>query len=193
MPNLPDLLHPTTPDWLTAVRADLDAFLADHASCEKKAAGMAMNVASHYPDKPQLLLAMADLAVEEMAHYREVLRLLLARGARPAPDRKDAYINGLHQALRRGSEWFLLDRLVVAAVVEARGFERFSLLADGLEDPTLGRFYRGIAASEGRHWQLFLDLAGHYYDAAVIQTRTADVLALERALICAQPLAPRLH
>lgn len=193
MSNLPNQLQPTATSWTQIVCTDIDAFLADHASCEKKAAGMAMNVASHYPDKPELLIAMADLAVEEMAHYREVLRLLLARGARPQADRRDPYVNGLHQALRRGTEHFLLDRLVIAAVVEARGYERFSLLANALEDPPLVRFYRSIAASEDRHWKLFLDLAAHYYPTPVIHARTAEIVALEGELMEAQPLEPRLH
>ena len=58
-------LEPTPPGWLEAVLADFDGFLKDHASCEKKASGMALNIASHYPDQPTLVAAMADLAVEE--------------------------------------------------------------------------------------------------------------------------------
>ena len=69
-------LEPTPSGWLDAVCDDFDAFLKDHASCEKKASGMALNIASHYPDQPALVSAMADLAVEELGHYREVIRLL---------------------------------------------------------------------------------------------------------------------
>ena len=74
-------LADTPEQWVHHVLQDFDTFLSDHASCEKKASGMAMNVAAHYPDQPVLLEAMVDLAVEELNHYREVMRLLLKRNA----------------------------------------------------------------------------------------------------------------
>ena len=147
-------LEPTPPGWLEAVLADFDGFLKDHASCEKKASGMALNIASHYPDQPTLVAAMADLAVEELGHYREVIRLLIERGITPGPDRKDPYVRALNEAIRRGPEFFLLDRLLVAAVIERRGNERFGLIAAGLPEAgfqgseRLAAFYRAITASE---------------------------------------------
>ena len=191
--SLPDQLQKTPAAWLTAVLGDLDSFLRDHASCEKKAAGMATNVASHYPDKPELLTAMADLAIEELVHYRDVLRLLLARGLQPGPDTRDPYINTLHGQLRRGTDWFLLDRLVLGAIVEARGYERFALLANALEDPALKRFYDRIAASEARHWELFLTLAHRYYPANIIEARLSELITFEGKIMAAQPPRPGLH
>ena len=35
-------LVPSPDAWLDAVLADFDSFLKDHASCEKKASGMAL-------------------------------------------------------------------------------------------------------------------------------------------------------
>ena len=49
-----ELKEKTSRAWLDTVLADFDAFLADHASCEKKASGMAMSMIAHYPDKPRL-------------------------------------------------------------------------------------------------------------------------------------------
>lgn len=154
---------------------------------------MALNVASHYPDKPRLLSAMADLAVEELGHYREVVRLLLAKGLQPGADDKDAYVRELNTQVRRGSEKFLLDRLLVAAVVEARGCERFQLLADSLPAGSDQRFYSAIAASEERHWQLFAQLALHEFDAPVVGHRLAQLVEYEANLINTLPLAARLH
>jgi tRNA-(ms[2]io[6]A)-hydroxylase len=74
-------IAPTPPGWLEAVLSDFDSFLKDHASCEKKASGMALNIASHYPNQPGLLRAKGDQAVEELTHYLEVVRLLLDRGS----------------------------------------------------------------------------------------------------------------
>ena len=183
--TLPDRLPiaPTVADWLPCVLENFDEFLADHASCEKKASGMAVNVASHYPDQPLLLEAMADLAVEEMSHYREVIRLLIARGAQPSADTKDAYVNGLQKHIRNGTQAYLLDRMLVAAVVEARGHERFSLIAQAVTDPALKKFYAAITASEHRHWQLFVRLAGHYFPHDEVLTRLDELCAAEADII----------
>lgn len=184
--------------------AQFDEFLKDHASCEKKASGMAMAVASHYPDQPELLHAMVDLAVEELNHYREVIRLLLANNITPAPDRKDPYINELNQHIRRGPENFLLDRLLMGAIVERRGAERFALVAErltqassaaglGNDTDALARFYRSIAASEHRHWELFYKLACTHCEAHAVAPRFDALTRIEADIMLRQPLRPALH
>ncbi len=189
-----DLTLTVTPDgWLEAVLADFDSFLSDHASCEKKASGMALSIASHYPDKPQLLNAMAELAVEELSHYREVVRLLTQRGGKPSADTKDHYVRALNATIRDGPEHYLLDRLLIAAVVERRGHERFTLLAGALDSDPLGNFYRAIAASEDRHWQLFIDLAESHCDRSAIPARLECLIMTEAELVSTLPIQPRLH
>jgi tRNA-(ms[2]io[6]A)-hydroxylase len=179
--------------WLDTVLADFDTFLADHASCEKKASGMAMSMISHYPDRPELITEMLNLAVEEMSHFRDVVRLILERGQQPAADQKDDYINRLHKAMDQGKEAYLLDRLLIASIVEARGAERFALIADGLADPRLKKFYRAIADSEARHYQLFLTLAERYFPAVRIEPRLETLLDIEAAIIKDLPLKAALH
>ena len=180
---------PTGDRWLTAVLADFPSFLQDHAACERKAAGMALSMAAHYPDRPELLNAMANLAVEELGHYRDVVGLLTDRGIRPASDTRDPYVNALNKLVRRGREEYLLDRLLVASVIECRGQERFAILAGALTDEVLARFYRRIAASEDRHWQLFLELARHECPDADIDRRWDGIAAREADIMGS--LAPR--
>lgn len=191
--SLAEPLAATPQDWIDCVCGDFNAFLADHASCEKKASGMALNVASHYPDQPQLLNAMVDLAVEELTHYREVIRLLLRRNIAPTADQKDPYVNALNTEIRRGSENYLLDRLLVGAVVERRGAERFGLLAGALEEPELRKFYAAITASEERHWILFIDLAMQHCPPELVWPRFNALQQLETRLISSLPLRPALH
>ena len=186
-------LAATPPQWLEAVLADFDAFLKDHASCEKKASGMALNIASHYPDRPRLLNAMTELAVEELTHYREVVRLLTERGSAPGADSRDAYVRALNNLIRRGPENFLLDRLLVAAVVERRGHERFSLIAQALPEGSEKRFFRAIAASEDRHWELFLNLAKSECDADAVEPRLAELIEAEAAIVATLPPRAALH
>ena len=183
-----ELRFATPSSWLEVVLADFDTFLADHASCEKKASGMALSIAAHYPDRPRLLRAMADLAVEEHVHYRDTVHWLQARGAQPVADTKDPYVQAMNALIRRGKDAYLHDRLLVAAIVERRGNERFGLIAEHLEDPPLQRFYRRIARSEANHWRLFLDLAGSY-DAEFLD----HLLAREAEIIAELPLKPALH
>lgn len=187
------LSTPSSPQWLETVMADFDSFLKDHASCEKKASGMALSIISHYPDKPELIRDMLNLSMEELSHYREVMRLLLDRGITPGPDEKDHYIRALHALMDQGHEVYLMDRLIIGSIVEARGAERFGLIADGLEDPALKRFYRAITDSESRHYIRFIELACQYFPTARIKTRLAQLLEQEAAIIDSLPLRPRLH
>ena len=187
------LLAATRPDWVEAVLADFPAFLRDHASCEKKASGMALALAAHYPDRPALVGAMADLAVEELGHYREVVRLLLERGLQPGPDVRDPYVNALNAEVRRGSMAYLLDRLLIAAIVERRGAERFGLLADAHEDAGLRKFYRAIATSEGRHWRTFMELAKRECPEQDVAGRLAALLGREAEIAAHLPPRAALH
>lgn len=159
---------------------------------------MALNVASHYPDRPQLLAAMADLAVEELSHYREVVRVMLGRGIHPSPDSKDPYIHQLTAHIRRGREHYLLDRLLVGAVVERRGAERFGLVAAALKSPAaehhdLHGFYNAITSSEQRHWEQFVRLAEHECPEQDVTARLDELTEVEADIVQSLPWRPALH
>ena len=128
------LKSPSPQAWTDCVLENFDTFLLDHAAAEKKASGMALSMVSHYPDKARLVLAMAELAVEEMVHFREVVKIIQARGLTLGADVKDPYVNSIRTLLRQGSELYLLDRLLTAGVIEARGAERFGLIAKALPE-----------------------------------------------------------
>ena len=136
---------------------------------------------------------MADLAVEELGHYRDVIRLLIDRGITPAPDTRDPYVNALSAVVRGGRDNYLVDRLLVASVIECRGQERFSMIAHALEDDHLARFYRRIAASEDRHWQLFLELAHSECPDADIDRRWEEIAACEADVVRSLVPRPALH
>ncbi len=187
------LKYITSPQWTQAVLADFDTFLSDHAAAEKKASGMAMSMVSHYPDKTDIVRKMTDIAVEEMVHFKQVIRLMLQRGITPSPDEKDPYIHQLRKCFRQGTELFLMDRLLVAGVIEARGYERFSLLAEALSAGKEKQFYQAIAKSEAKHSEVFIELAANYFSMAEIDPRLDELLEQE-AQICAQlPIRAALH
>lgn len=173
--------------------ADFDSFLLDHAAAEKKASGMAISMLSHYPDRVELVAAMADLAIEELTHYREVVKWIHSRGLLTVADQKDHYVLALRDTIRKGREVYLLDRLLTASIIEARGAERFALVAQALPAGALKKFYQSIARSEERHYQLFLELAGKYLEAEAIAARWDELLDIEAAIVAGLPIQAALH
>ena len=186
-------LDKTQYPWVEVVLADFNAFLSDHASAEKKASGMALSMASHYPDRPEILIAMTDLAIEELAHYKQVINLILERGLIPQSDRKDTYVVELNRKARKGRDEFLLDRLLIAAVIERRGAERFELIAHHLEDTQLANFYCNLAKSEARHWVLFVNLASGKFPESQIVSRFNELSEIENDILSRLPISARLH
>ncbi|PCJ40933.1 MAG: tRNA-(ms[2]io[6]A)-hydroxylase [SAR86 cluster bacterium] len=187
------LKYSSSDSWLDAVLGDFDQFLVDHASCEKKASGMAISMISHYPDKPILVKAMLDLAIEELSHFRDVMALLINRGLQAGADQKDPYVNQLHKAMGQGTEAYLLDRLLIASIVEARGAERFGMIAEALPDGRLKTFYHAITESEQQHYKLFLSLAEQHCDPQLISPRLDELLVTEANIIQQLPDRPALH
>ncbi|MCK5881975.1 MAG: tRNA-(ms[2]io[6]A)-hydroxylase [Sinobacterium sp.] len=179
--------------WVDAVMENFDTFLLDHAAAEKKASGMAISMISHYPDRTELVNEMAELAIEELVHYKEVIKVIHDRGLQLVADSKDGYVNDFRQFMRKGSELYFLDRLIIGGIIEARGAERFGLIADALEEGRLKNMYRAIANSEKRHYCLFIELAELYFDKAVVDQRAEELLDAEHNIMLAQPIQAKLH
>ncbi len=188
-----ELKFNTTQAWTDAVMADFPRFLQDHAAAEKKASGMAMAMLSHYPDKAKLVRAMTDLAIEELIHFKQVLKLLIARDVTLGQDKKDPYITQIRALFRNGSNLFLLDRLLVAAVIEARGYEKFWLVSQALPEGKDKDLYLAIAKSEEKHKNLFVELSYEYFDKAEVDQRLEEILIAEAAICESLPIKAVLH
>ncbi|MBE0359109.1 MULTISPECIES: tRNA-(ms[2]io[6]A)-hydroxylase [Pseudoalteromonas] len=188
-----ELKYHTPYAWTEVVLADFNTFLQDHAAAEKKASGMAMSMLSHYPDKRKLVKAMTDLALEEMIHFKEVLKILMERDVNLGDDKKDPYIKQIRGLFRNGRDEFLMDRLLVGGVIEARGHERFSLVAQALPEGKEKEFYAAIAASEEKHKNLFVELAYEYFDKEDVNIRLEELLVAEAKICQSIPFTPALH
>jgi len=193
IPTMIELKFKTPAAWANEVVNAMDVFLPDHAAAEKKASSMAMTMVSHYPDRPELVAAMIDLALEELSHFRSVVKLMHERGLVLLPDEKDPYVNALRRNCRQGSDIYLMDRLLIAAIVEARGAERFGLIAVALPDGELKRFYDVITRSEQGHEDLFLRFAERYFDSTAVQQRLDELLDAEAIIVSELPIRPALH
>jgi len=187
------LKAPTSPLWVEAVLKDFDSFLLDHAACERKASATAMTLLLHYPDRRELVSAMILLAQEELSHFAQVYERIAERGLVLSSDAKDLYVNRLAREFRQGSEPYFLDRLLVSGIVEARGCERFALVAEALPAGALKSFYEDLTAAEARHRGLFLRLARVYFDDATIAARLDKLLDVEAAVIAELPLRAAVH
>lgn len=190
-----DLRFATPPEWLDTVFADFDAFLLDHAACERKAAATGMSFVVRYPDKSALIEPMIEFAREELEHFQIMYRIIHERGLILADDYKDPYVNALRAKSRTGGEGMLLDRLIIAGIVEARGCERLFMVAEALRQQAspLAEPYLELARAEARHHGLFFRLARAYYADEAIDERAAELLDFEADLVAKLPHRAAVH
>jgi len=194
METLP--LHSATPlEWGRAALAEPLSLLIDHAFLEKKAATNALELLTRWPNEwlDGWVEAMTGIARDEMAHLAQVVRILLSRGGRLDRFHKNPYANGLRQLVRKGEPMELLDRLLVAALIEARSCERFSVLAAASADGELAGFYRALCSSELGHYRVFLNLAGKFTKQGELDARWREMLAAEARILAEQEPGPRIH
>jgi tRNA-(ms[2]io[6]A)-hydroxylase len=167
--------------WALQATADLGGVLVDHAYCEMKAASNALSLAARHPHSFALLRALTDLAHEEIEHFQRVLGFLERRGLRLGPPPVDTYAAELRRALadlpRDPRFPPLVDRLLAAALIEARSCERFKILLGVVHDPELHAFYTELFTAEARHYQVLVDLAA---DAAGCSVKERLELVAER-------------
>lgn len=189
-------LHSRTPlAWGRAVLADPISLLIDHAFLEKKAATNAMELLTRWPNdwNEGWVETMTAVARDEAAHLAQVVRLLGRRGGRLDRFHKNPYANSLRLLVRKGEPAEILDRLLVAALIELRSCERFAVLAAAASDSELADFYRALHSSELGHYKVFLKLAGDVTGAAAVQARWQQVLAAEARILAGQAAGPRVH
>ena len=173
----------TDPQWTQVVLNDFDAFLIDHAACERKASALGLSLLAHYPDKAELVREMVDFAQEELQHFAQVMALLRERGLVLREDKRDPYVRALMKLIRNGRHEYFLDRLLVAGIVEARGCERFAMVAEALPEGTLKEFYQDITRAEARHHGLFIRLAKVYFSLAEVNERLDTLLDAEANIV----------
>ena len=185
----------TPPEWGAAVLADPLSLLIDHAFLEKKAATNALELLTRWPNEwlDGWVEAMTGVARDEIAHLSQVVRLLSSRGGRMDRFHKNPYANALRQLVRKATRQELLDRLLVAALIELRSCERFSVLAAASTDCELAGFYRTLFSSELGHYRIFLHLAGKFTAREVLDARWEEMLVAEAVILAAQAPGPRIH
>jgi tRNA-(ms[2]io[6]A)-hydroxylase len=187
-------LHtPSPPRWLRQVADNVEELLIDHAHCEKKAAGTAMNLLFAYVEHGELCRAMTDIVQEELSHFHLVLGLLQRRGIRFRRIRPSRYGDRLRTLVDKQEPQRAVDRLLVAALIEARSCERFGLLRDHLADAELAAFFGSLFESEARHHSTYLRLATLFAPEEKVRRRLSDLAVEEARIIAEGDDVPRVH
>ncbi len=187
-------LQSTSSDrWFAHVNEHLDELLIDHAHCEKKAAGTAMNLLFAYVENEDLCRAMNEIVAEELEHFFLVLDILKERGIPFRRLKPSEYGRKLNDLVRKEEPHKAIDRLLVAALIEARSCERFGILREQLADKTLASFYDSLFESEARHHSSYVRLAKDFGSEEEVRNRLAELAAAEAAIIAAGEPLPRMH
>lgn len=183
----------TAPWWIDEVERHVDELLIDHAHCEKKAAGTALNLIFAYVDREPLVRALSAIVHEELSHFELVLDLLKARGTRFRRLTPSSYGRKLNDLVRKQEPARAVDRLLVAALIEARSCERFGLLRDRLADRALAEFYGSLFESEARHHASYVQLACDFEPEGVVLGRLDELAAAEAEIIDTGDPLVRVH
>jgi len=138
-----------------------------------------------FPELNDLVQIMSQIVLEEMDHFKQVHEHILKRGWILGKERKDNYVNELIKFVRKGTskENILLDRLLFAAMIEARSCERFKLLSITIDDAELRQFYYDLMVSEASHYATFIKLAKKYIDSNLVENRLKEYLTYEAEVI----------
>ncbi len=189
-----DVACPSPQAWIDAVMDNFDAFLIDHADCERKASSMAMSFVAKYPNRKEIIPELIETAIEELEHFQQVYQLMEARGIElPASMGKDPYIEQLLKLCRHGRDDRFMDRLMLASLVETRGAERFRLVSEAQEEPELERFYRMLWASEAKHGHIFVKMALSYFPKEKVYPRLQYFIDEEAKIVENLEIRAALH
>jgi tRNA 2-(methylsulfanyl)-N6-isopentenyladenosine37 hydroxylase len=175
----------TDPRWVNIVESNIEEILTDHAWCEQKAASNAIYIIVNNSEKEELVTEMTRIALEEMEHFQMVHTIIKEKGLTLGRERKDNYVNDLVKfAKKDGSRNdALVERLLFAAMIEARSCERFKVLSENIQDPELTKFYRDLMISEAGHYTTFLGFAKKYQDNINVDTRWKEWIEYESSII----------
>jgi tRNA-(ms[2]io[6]A)-hydroxylase len=176
---------PTDPRWVALVETNISEILTDHAWCEQKAASNAISTIVRFPEHLDLVEELTKIAQEEIEHFGMVVDRIKARGYELGRERKDDYVGELMKFIKRkcSREEQLVDRLLFAAMIEARSCERLKMLSDKINDPELAEFYRELMVSEAGHYTTFIGFARKYGAGVDVESRWQAFLDYEAGIM----------
>lgn len=185
----------TATSWVEIAKSGLQQVLTDHAFAEQKAASNAVSIIINYSEETELVTAMSEIAIEEMEHFKMVHDFMVARGMVLGREQKNDYAKHLHSFFEKTKDRTdaLIQRLLIAAMIEARSCERFKVFSENIEDEELAKFYRDLMVSEANHYTVFLGFARQYQDRAIVDKKWEGLLAYEAEFMRSRGTTARVH
>ncbi len=193
LPTINILKQPTSSAWVEQAISNLDIILLDHAQCERKAAGVALNLMFRYPSNAKMVRELTKIAREELEHFEQVNQWLEDKNIPMRPLTPPPYGAGLKAQIRPKEPDRFLDSLLVSGLIEARSHERLGLLATHCPEPKLSKFYHGLMASEARHFGTYWVLGDTYFDREIVTQRLDELAIIESELLVNLHPEPRIH
>lgn len=187
------LQQPSNSTWIEQAIANLKIILLDHSHCERKAAGVAINLMFRYPSHQKLVRQLTAIASEELSHFEQVNQWLEKLEIPLAPLNSPPYFSQLKSQIRHSEPDRLVDSLLISAIIEARSHERLGLLGEYCPDPDLAKFYLSLMASEARHYGIYWVLAQEYSDRATVERRLVELAEYESSILTTLHHEPRVH
>jgi len=185
----------TETSWAEIAKNDLQQILTDHAYAEQKAAANATSIIINYSEETELVQEMALIAIEEMEHFKMVHDIMVKRGMVLGRADKNDYAAYLQKYFPKTKDRLesLIQRLLVAALIEARSCERFKVFADNMKDEELSKFYLELMVSEANHYTTFLNFARKYQDRKIVDEKWAGLLKYEADFMSERGIKAKVH
>lgn len=185
----------TETSWAQIAKDDLQQILTDHAFLEQKAASNAVSIIINYSEETDLVKEMSNIAIEEMQHFKMVHLLMVKRGMVLGREQKNDYAIRLQKFFpkTKNRNDALIQRLLVAALIEARSCERFKVFSENMDDNELKKFYKNLMISEANHYTTFLKLARKYQEREIIDKKWNDLLAFEAEMMRERGQVAKIH
>ena len=175
----------TSTSWAEIAEDNLEQILTDHAFAEQKASANAISIIINYSEETDLVKDMSDIAIEELEHFRMVHQLMIQRGFVLGREQHNDYAKSLQKFFpkTKDRQTALINRLLVAALIEARSCERFKVFSENMQDEELSKFYKDLMVSEANHYTLFLGYARKYMDRKTVDEKWKSLLAFEAEMM----------
>ncbi|OCK42599.1 tRNA 2-methylthio-N6-isopentenyl adenosine(37) hydroxylase MiaE [Tenacibaculum soleae] len=185
----------TKTSWADIAKDNLQQILTDHAFLEQKAASNAVSIIINYSEETELVQSMSEIAIEEMEHFKMVHDFMVKRGMVLGREQKNDYAIQLQKFFKKTKDRTnaLVQRLLIAALIEARSCERFKVFSENMEDEELSKFYKDLMISEANHYTVFLGFARKYQDREIVDKKWDDLVAFEAEMMRNRGTAAKVH
>ncbi|MDX6746263.1 tRNA-(ms[2]io[6]A)-hydroxylase [Polaribacter sp. PL03] len=185
----------TETSWADIAKVNLEQILTDHAFLEQKAASNAVSIIINYSEETELVKEMSNIAIEEMQHFKMVHLLMVKRGMVLGREQKNDYAIRLQKFFNKTKDRTnaLVQRLLIAALIEARSCERFKVFSENMEDEELSKFYQNLMVSEANHYTTFLSFARKYQDREIVDEKWNALLAFEAEMMRERGNVAKIH